>query len=117
MISSADLIDYVARRMAVANHGGEWAENYTEERREFWRLRAREIISIVHDARIAPLSDETARAGVLVNVITDRPEGVRFHVPLLIKSIECVNYRLAYTLATDAEIRAAGWRHHPELAE
>jgi hypothetical protein len=44
--SAADaFVDKIAKRIAVGNNGGDWANHYTEDQKVLWRLRAAEIIA------------------------------------------------------------------------
>jgi hypothetical protein len=36
-------IDIFARRAAKGNNGGDWAEHYTEDQKEFWRRFVRDM--------------------------------------------------------------------------
>jgi len=42
-----DLIEQVAKYIAVANNGGDWSTHYTEGQKMVWRERAEEIIKLV----------------------------------------------------------------------
>lgn len=41
-------IETVAKFIAVANNGGDWSENYTEEEKDVWRARAVELIEMIN---------------------------------------------------------------------
>ena len=43
----AALIEDVAKEIAVANNGGEWATHYTEKQKQVWRIRAAGVIAQV----------------------------------------------------------------------
>ena len=42
-----DLIEQVAKYIAVANNGGDWAKHYNEDQKNVWRDRAKEVIEMV----------------------------------------------------------------------
>lgn len=44
---SDNLIETVAKKIAVANNGGDWATHYVEAQKDVWRQRAKEIIEMV----------------------------------------------------------------------
>ncbi|CAB5221011.1 hypothetical protein UFOVP245_59 [uncultured Caudovirales phage] len=44
-----ELIDEVAKKIAVANNGGDWAKHYNEDQKNVWRERAKEVIEIVKE--------------------------------------------------------------------
>ena len=46
-IKMNELIDSVAKKIAVANNGGDWAKHYNEDQKNVWRERAKEIIEMV----------------------------------------------------------------------
>ena len=48
-IKMNELIDSVAKKIAVANNGGDWAKHYNEDQKNVWRKRAKEIIEMVGD--------------------------------------------------------------------
>ena len=48
-IKMNELIDSVAKKIAVANNGGDWAKHYNEDQKNVWRERAKEIIEMVGD--------------------------------------------------------------------
>ena len=47
----SELIEQVAKRIAVANNGGDWAKHYNEDQKNVWRKRAEEIIQMVRDSQ------------------------------------------------------------------
>ena len=47
-----DLIEEVAKTMAVGNNGGDWAKHYTEEQKSLWRARAEIVIQMVKEALV-----------------------------------------------------------------
>lgn len=47
-----ELIEQVARTMAVANNGGGWATHYTTEQQDLWRERAKKIIEMVKEGLV-----------------------------------------------------------------
>ena len=47
-----ELIEKVARTMALGNNGGDWATHYTEEQQNLWRERAKEIIELVKEGLV-----------------------------------------------------------------
>lgn len=42
------LLEAIAKKIAIANNGGDWATHYTEEQKNVWRARAKEIIDLVY---------------------------------------------------------------------
>lgn len=42
-----DLVEHIAKKIALGNNGGDWATHYTEHQKALWRTRAREIIKEV----------------------------------------------------------------------
>lgn len=44
------LIEEVAKRYAVANNGGDWADHYTEKHKNLWRRRASELIEFIRNS-------------------------------------------------------------------
>ena len=44
------LVEKVAKRIAVANNGGEWSKHYTDHQKAIWRMRAAEILAEVAKA-------------------------------------------------------------------
>ena len=42
-----ELIEQIAKYIAQANNGGDWATHYTEGQKMVWRERAKEVIEIV----------------------------------------------------------------------
>jgi hypothetical protein len=38
------MIEKYAKRIALGNNGGDWAEHYTEDQKEHWRKLVRELI-------------------------------------------------------------------------
>jgi hypothetical protein len=51
-IKMNELIDEVAKKIAVANNGGDWATHYTEGQKMVWRERAEEIIKLVKEGLV-----------------------------------------------------------------
>lgn len=47
-----ELIDEVAKKIAVANNGGDWAKHYNEDQKNVWRERAKEVIEIVKEGLV-----------------------------------------------------------------
>lgn len=45
-----ELVERIAKKIAVANNGGDWATHYTDAQKDVWRQRAREVIKEVLDA-------------------------------------------------------------------
>ena len=46
-IGMNELIEEVAKKIAVANNGGDWAKHYNEDQKNVWRERAKEVIELV----------------------------------------------------------------------
>ena len=44
-----ELIEKWAIKLALGNNGGEWATHYTEEQKDLWRKRARELFKDLVD--------------------------------------------------------------------
>lgn len=44
-----DLIEKWAIKLALGNNGGEWATHYTEEQKNLWRKRAKELFKDLID--------------------------------------------------------------------
>lgn len=44
-----ELIEDVAKKIAVANNGGDWAKHYNEDQKNVWRERAKEVIEMVKE--------------------------------------------------------------------
>lgn len=51
-IKMNELIDEVAKKIAVANNGGDWAKHYNEDQKNVWRERAKEVIEIVKEGLV-----------------------------------------------------------------
>ena len=51
-INMNELIDEVAKKIAVANNGGDWAKHYNEDQKNVWRERAKEVIEIVKEGLV-----------------------------------------------------------------
>ena len=47
-----DLIEQVAKKIAVANNGGDWAKHYNEDQKNVWRERAKEVIEMVKEGLV-----------------------------------------------------------------
>jgi hypothetical protein len=47
-----ELIEQVAKYIAQANNGGDWATHYTEGQKMVWRERAEEIIKLVKEGLV-----------------------------------------------------------------
>lgn len=47
-----ELIEKVARTMALGNNGGGWATHYTVEQQNLWRERAKEVIEMVKEGLV-----------------------------------------------------------------
>ena len=43
------LYERIAIMIAEGNNGGTWAEHYTREQKDVWRMRACEIINLIRD--------------------------------------------------------------------
>ena len=46
-IKMNELIEDIAKKIAVANNGGDWAKHYNEDQKNVWRERAKEVIEMV----------------------------------------------------------------------
>ena len=44
-----ELIEQVAKTMALGNNGGDWAKHYNEDQKNVWRERAKEVIEMVKE--------------------------------------------------------------------
>lgn len=51
-IDMNELIEKVAKKMAVANNGGDWAKHYNEDQKNVWRERAKEVIEMVKEGLV-----------------------------------------------------------------
>lgn len=51
-IDMNELIEKVARTIAVANNGGDWAKHYNEDQKNVWRERAKEVIEMVKEGLV-----------------------------------------------------------------
>ena len=51
-IDMNELIEEIAKKIAVANNGGEWAKHYNEDQKNVWRERAKEVIEMVKEALV-----------------------------------------------------------------
>ena len=51
-IEMEELIEKVAKKIAVANNGGDWAKHYNEDQKNVWRERAKEVIEIVKEGLV-----------------------------------------------------------------
>ena len=51
-INMNELVEDVAKKMAVANNGGDWAKHYNEDQKNVWRERAKEVIEMVKEALV-----------------------------------------------------------------
>lgn len=40
-----EIVERLAAKLAVLFNGGQWQTHYTEDQRQLWRARAREILS------------------------------------------------------------------------
>lgn len=49
-INMNELIEDIAKKIAVANNGGDWAKHYNDDQKNVWRERAKEIIEMVKQA-------------------------------------------------------------------
>jgi hypothetical protein len=47
-----ELIEKIAKYIAVANNGGDWATHYTEGQKMVWRERAEEVIKLVKEGLV-----------------------------------------------------------------
>ena len=47
-----ELIEQIAKYIAQANNGGDWAKHYNEDQKNVWRERAKEIIEIVKEGLV-----------------------------------------------------------------
>lgn len=53
-------IEELAKIMAVGNNGGTWSDHYTDDQKNVWRDRARDVLAkMTEKAPIAPADDET----------------------------------------------------------
>jgi hypothetical protein len=46
-------IENIAIKMAENKNGGKWPTHYTEQQKDFWRNKAKEIFEIVKEALVA----------------------------------------------------------------
>lgn len=51
-IEMEELVEKVARTMALGNNGGGWATHYTTEQQDVWRERAKEVIEMVKEGLV-----------------------------------------------------------------
>ena len=51
-INMNELVEEIAKKIAVANNGGDWAKHYNEDQKNVWRERAKEIIEMVKEALV-----------------------------------------------------------------
>lgn len=51
-IAMDELIEDIAKEIAIANNGGDWAKHYTEEQKVLWRTRAVKIIKMVREGLV-----------------------------------------------------------------
>ena len=51
-IDMNELIEEIAKKIAVANNGGDWAKHYNEDQKNVWRERAKEVIEMVKEALV-----------------------------------------------------------------
>ena len=48
-LNDGPTVERLARMIAVANNGGEWASHYTAEQKDVWRERAKAAIRLIFD--------------------------------------------------------------------
>lgn len=51
-ITMNELVEDIAKKIAVANNGGDWAKHYNEDQKNVWRERAKEIVEMVKEALV-----------------------------------------------------------------
>ena len=51
-INMNELVEDIAKKIAVANNGGDWAKHYNEDQKNIWRERAKEIVEMVKEALV-----------------------------------------------------------------
>ena len=51
-INMNELVEDIAKKIAVANNGGDWAKHYNEDQKNIWRERAKEVIEMVKEALV-----------------------------------------------------------------
>ena len=47
-----ELIEEIAKTMALGNNGGDWAKHYNEDQKNVWRERAKEVIESVKEGLV-----------------------------------------------------------------
>jgi hypothetical protein len=47
-----ELIEEIAKTIALGNNGGDWAKHYTEGQKDVWRERAKVIIEMVKEGLV-----------------------------------------------------------------
>ena len=51
-INMNELVEDIAKKIAVANNGGDWAKHYNEDQKNVWRERAKEVIEMVKEGLV-----------------------------------------------------------------